>query len=64
MIKSQGDSFQADFTIGLHKKDSALLQEVNNFFGVGTIRRAGDYVYYSVKGIDNIVNVLLPHFDS
>jgi hypothetical protein len=64
MIKSRGNSFQPDFTIGLHKNDSALLYQIKNFFGVGTIRRAGNYLYYSVKSVDDIINVLIPHFDT
>lgn len=70
MIKTRGNSFQPDFTIGLHKKDSVLLHEVKDYFGVGTIRESGDYLFYSVKRVDFqmghlelIVNVIIPHFD-
>lgn len=51
--KSKAHSFgwriQPEFGIGLHKKDEALLQRIQKYFGVGTIYTDRDYVVYAVR---------------
>jgi len=45
-----GWQIKTSFSIGLHKKDLALLEEIKNFFGVGGISKKG------VNGIQYYVN--------
>jgi len=53
----------AEFIIGLHKKDRALLELIQQFFGVGKIYNNGaqgiEYRVHSIKDIELIIN----HFD-
>lgn len=57
-------SFQASFEIGLHSKDSAILQDIYNFFKVGqvTMRKTRLAVGYSVSKIADLTDVIIPHF--
>ena len=55
---------QPDFTIGLHIKDVALLREIKDYFGVGTLRLTNNACYWSVRNIKELVAVIIPHFDS
>ena len=54
-----------NFTIELYNKDKALLYQIKEFFGVGNIniRNSNNHVYYSVKSLKDISNVIIPHFD-
>jgi hypothetical protein len=52
------------FQISLHDKDTALLEQIKNFLGVGTIykdvgRQAVKFVVLSIKDI----SVIIDHFD-
>jgi hypothetical protein len=41
------------------------LRQIQSFFGVGTIRvnSSNDSVYYSVTRLQDLINVIIPHFD-
>lgn len=57
---------QAIFIIGLHLKDLDLLQQIQSFFGgVGKIRISTERntATYSVSKLNDIVNIILPHFN-
>lgn len=54
------------FTINLHSRDLALLEKMQSFFGgIGkiTIIEKDNSVYFSVKSIKDLVNVVIPHFE-
>jgi hypothetical protein len=48
------------FKISLHKKDKALLEHIQNYFGVGRISKHGtdslQYYVYSVKDLQVIIS--------
>jgi hypothetical protein len=52
------------FSIQLSNKDIKLLENINTFFGVGRIvqRKTTTTVIYSVTSINDIKNVIIPHF--
>lgn len=54
------------FSIELHAKDIALLEQIKTFFGVGTIisriRGSKPSVIYSVQSIIPIMEIIIPHF--
>ena len=52
----------ASFTIGLDKRDIALLKEIQLFFGVGNINTHGNMVYSKVTSIKDL-SVIIAHFD-
>lgn len=55
---------EAVFSITLHKKDLVILQEIQSYFGVGSIRNeAKDLVKFRVESVKDIVNNIIPHFD-
>jgi LAGLIDADG endonuclease len=57
---------QMRFIIELHKKDLALLTHVQSFFkGIGTITNSTtkEVVRFSVVDQNQIINVILPHFN-
>ena len=61
-----GWSIKIIFQIQLHSKDLPLLLEIQSFFnGVGIINKESNrnMVNYRVTKIDDIVNVIIPHFD-
>lgn len=53
------------FRIGLHKKDKALLEQIQAYFGgIGSIVKQGENVVaYRVSSLKDILNHVLPHFD-
>ena len=53
------------FRIGLHKKDLALLEQIQAYFGgIGSIVKQGESVVaYRVSSLKDILNHVLPHFD-
>jgi hypothetical protein len=53
---------QLDFSIGLHIKDLPLLKLIQSFFGVGSIRTSGNTCMYSIKSLNEILTILIPHF--
>jgi len=56
---------RAEFLIHLHNKDTKLLKEFQAFFfnGVGSIVSRKDSVVYHVTKLDDLVNVIIPHFN-
>jgi len=54
---------KAVFHIGVHIRDLALLEQIQLFFGVGTISKLGaESVQFRVSGIENL-KVIMNHFD-
>jgi LAGLIDADG endonuclease len=54
------------FTINLHSRDTALLEKIQSFFGgIGkiTIFEKDNSVYFSVKSVKDLINVIIPHFE-
>lgn len=53
------------FRIGLHKRDLALLKQIQTYFGgVGSIVKQGEDIYaYRVSSLKDILFHILPHFD-
>lgn len=52
------------FSIAIHKKDLMILQEIQAYFGVGSIRNEGNsLVKFRVESVKEIVNYILPHFE-
>lgn len=52
------------FEINLHTKDKGILNEINNFFGVGhvTSRETRNICVFRVTKIEDLINVIIPHF--
>lgn len=64
--KSQtGWIVQPSFSIGLHGREIIWLNYIQSFFQVGniTIRKSGGSAHYYVRGIKDLTNVIIPHFD-
>lgn len=62
--RKSGWHVQACFQIKLHIKDKDLLLQIKSFFGeVGTILINYNFVVYRVCKINNITNIIIPHFD-
>jgi hypothetical protein len=60
-----GWSVSPRFLIGLHKKDLALLKEIQTFFGgIGKIHSSKNTAIYSVSRQKDIFQYIVPHFDS
>ena len=59
-----GYQVTAIFKISLHRKDSDLLCQIRDFFGVGVITKHGETtLQYMVRSIKDL-NVILSHFDA
>ena len=57
-----GYFIQPNFQITLHKKDYALLKEIKNFFGIGSIYQDGNtLVKYSVRSLKDL-GIIIKHF--
>ena len=55
---------EAYFSITLHEKDISILQDIQRYLGVGSIRKdVKNKVKYRVESIKNIVNVIIPYFE-
>ena len=53
------------FKIGLNSRDLPLLQNIQQFFGgVGYITKSGTMVNYQVWKLEDLVNVIVPHFQA
>jgi LAGLIDADG endonuclease len=62
--RKSGWHIQACFQIKLHIKDKDLLLQIKSFFGeVGTILINYNFVVYRICKINNIANIIIPHFD-
>ena len=58
-----GYRVKANFQIGLHLKDLALLEQIQLFFGVGKISKLGaESVQFRVYALEDL-KVILHHFD-
>ncbi len=53
------------FAIELHQKDIAILEEIKNFFGVGSIsiRKTRNNAVFHVQSVKDLNNVVIPHFN-
>ncbi len=61
--RTLGWRVQAKYQIGLHVRDLDLLLQLQKFFcGIGSIGKSGNMAYYSVSGIEDLTNIVLPHF--
>jgi len=63
---SIGWQVRVSFEISLHKKDLILLEEIQSYFGgAGVIssNTSRDSVIYKIQSLEQILNVILPHFD-
>ena len=62
---SRGLKIEANFIINLHKKDVKLLKHIKEFFGgVGRVsKERNGCCDFTVSSLDQIVTVILPHFD-
>jgi hypothetical protein len=59
-----GWTIHLNFQIGLHKKDIELLNNIKTTLGgVGSISEKGDEAYFRVQSLEQIFNVIVPHFD-
>ena len=54
---------KAIFAIGLNKKDLAILENIQAWFGVGRIYSSGTKVYYRVESFKDL-QVIIDHFDN
>lgn len=59
-----GYNFIPSFSIHLHAKDRALLDNIQLFFGVGKVHNSSKYktAIYSVASVKDLINVIIPHF--
>ncbi len=60
-----GWKIEAVFRIGLHKKDLALLKQIQVYFGgiVSIVKQGEDIYAYRVSSLKQILTHILPHFD-
>ncbi len=59
-----GWSVHLSFQIGLHKKDTELLREIQaTLGGVGSISDKQGMAYFRVQSLEQIYNVIIPYFD-
>ena len=56
---------QVRFIVELHLKDLALIRNLQSFFGgIGTITTTAKVARFSIVGLNDIINFVLPHFDN
>jgi len=60
----QGWRVQAQFQIKLHHRDLALLNRIKDYFPAGTLTKNGIYIAYTIKTVENLTQVVIPHFDN
>ena len=59
-----GFTVEALFSIALHKKDIKILQEIQSYFGTGSIRKdVNNNVKFRIESVKDIINKVIPHFD-
>ena len=61
-LGSRGWGVTAAFSLNLHAKDSPLLKKIQSFFRVGKIHIGKKAASFTVRRIDDITNVIIPHF--
>lgn len=55
---------QLSFQIKLHVRDKNILLQVKSFFEeIGTIWLNNTNIYYKVRDINEIIRIIIPHFD-
>jgi len=52
------------FRICLHIDDKTVLEYIQNILGVGTINTSGNSVTFAVQRFEDILQVIIPIFDS
>jgi hypothetical protein len=60
-----GWQVNVNFIINLHKRDVELLNRIQRYFGgIGIIRKErGDLCDFKVSSLNQILTVIIPHFD-
>jgi len=59
-----GWGVEPSIIVGLHAKDLPLLEKIQAFFGVGNISIGNNNaVFYYVSSIQELTNVIIPHFE-
>ncbi len=64
--RKQGWIFQPCFQIKLHIRDKNLLVLIKSYFGeVGTIviNKNSNFVFYKVYNLNELIRIIIPHFD-
>ena len=62
--RKSGWHIQPCFQIGLHSRDIGLLIQIKSFFkDVGIIRKNRISVSYKVRNLNDILKVIIPHFN-
>lgn len=60
---STGWNVRAGFSIGMHTRDKALLEQIKLYFGVGEIFKHSKNAYqYRVTSLKDLISVIIPHF--
>lgn len=60
---NRGWRIELEYSIRLHVKDIAILSEIKNYFLVGTFTSNDKIAVYSVRSLNEILNVIIPHFN-
>ena len=61
---THGWGVEPGFIISLHAKDLPLLEKIQSYFGIGNISIGNNNaVSYYVSSVQELTNVILPHFD-
>lgn len=59
-----GWSVEPVFQLGLHEKDEQILREIREFVDkAGSIYKKGSSVFWRVESLEQISNIIIPHFD-
>jgi hypothetical protein len=65
MLENQVDGYYLHKQYELHGKDLVLMNDIQSFFSVGTIKirsRDGHVIYY-VNSLKNLTTTIIPHFE-
>lgn len=60
-----GVEVRPSFSVSQHKRNRAILERLQQYFGCGSIRfdKHDDTYKYEVRSLDEIVKYILPHFE-
>jgi hypothetical protein len=59
-----GRTVLPSYTIVLHLRDKDLLLDIKSFFKeVGNMHENYNTIHYNVRKLDDIINIVIPHFD-
>lgn len=63
--RKTGWQVQPTFAIHIHNKDEVLLKRIQSYFkGIGKwVDHSHNSVVYSVNSLNDIINIIIPHFD-